>query len=65
MKRKTMIIDDPDEARYEREASKRDPATQTDILNEIEIHLRYGLARLKLIGWVIVILLILILVNLK
>jgi hypothetical protein len=60
-----MIIDDPDEARYEREASKRDPATQTDILNEIEIHLRYGLARLKLIGWVIVILLILILVNLK
>jgi hypothetical protein len=65
MKTKTTIIDDPDEAKYEREASKRDPATQTDILNEIEIHLRYGLPRLKLIGWIIIVLLVLILFGLK
>ena len=50
---------------FEQEELKRDPARQTDLLNEIEIHLRYGLPRLKLIGWIIVGLLVAILFNMK
>ena len=57
--------DDPDELRYELEVEKKDPIRQMaalrDSLDEIEIHLRYGLPKLSLIGWLVVILLGLIL----
>jgi hypothetical protein len=59
------MTDDPDELRYELEAEKKDPVRQIaalrETLDEIEIHLRYGLPRLKLIGWLIALLLGLIL----
>lgn len=55
------MTDDPDEHRYEIEAGKKDPTRQIaamrESIDEIEIHLRYGLPRLKFIGWIIVILL--------
>jgi len=55
------MTDDPDELRYELEAEKKDPIRQIvamrAAIDEIEIHLRYGFPRLKLIGWIIVILL--------
>lgn len=59
------MTDDPDELRYEIEVEKKDPirqiAAMRETIDEIEIHLRYSLPRLKLIGWIIVILLGLIL----
>ena len=59
------MTDDPDELRYELEVEKKDPIRQIaalrDTVDEIEIQLRYALPRLKLIGWLIVILLALIL----
>lgn len=59
------MSDDPDELRYALEAEKKDPVRQIaalrETLDEVEIHLRYGLPRLKLIGWLIVLLLGLIL----
>ena len=59
------MTNDPDELRYELEAANKDPIRQIaalrETLDEIEIHLRYGSPRLKLIGWLIVLLLGLIL----
>jgi len=59
------VADDPDELRYEIEAEKKDPIRQVaairDAIDEIEIHLRYGIRSLKTIGWIVVILLGLIL----
>ena len=59
------MTNDSDELRYELEAEKKDPVRQIaalrETLDEIEIHLRYGLPRLKQIGWVIALLLALIL----
>ncbi len=55
------MIDDPDELKYEQEISKRDPATAIAAIEEIEIHLRYGIPSMKFIGWIIVTLLALIL----
>ena len=47
------MTDDPDELRYEIEAEKKDPirqiAAMREAIDEIEIHLRYGLPSLKLI----------------
>ena len=55
------MTDDSDELRYEIEAEKKDPirqiAAMREAIDEIEIHLRYGLPSLKLIGWIIAILL--------
>ena len=59
------MTDDPDELRYEIEAEKKDPirqiAAMRETIDEIEIHLRYGIRGLKIIGWIVVILLGLIL----
>ena len=59
------MTNDPDELRYELDAEKKDPVRQIaalrETLDEVEIHLRYGLPRLKLIGWLVVLLLALIL----
>jgi hypothetical protein len=55
------MSDDPDATKYERAIEKKDPRYQAELLDEIEIHLRYGIPSIKFIGWVIVVLLVLIL----
>lgn len=55
------MSDDPDETRYEQAIAKKDPRYQAELLDEIEIHLRYGIPSIKSIGWIIVVLLALIL----
>ncbi|MBC2731056.1 hypothetical protein [Thiobacillus sp.] len=53
--------DDPDEYMYEQAIRKKDPAVAIAAIEEIEVHLRYGIPSLKLLGWIIVVLLALIL----
>lgn len=54
---------DPDYLRAKQGAEKSHPNYEFKVLlNEIEIHLRYGIPSLKFIGWVIVVLL-LVLIN--
>jgi hypothetical protein len=55
------MTDDPDELKYEQAISKRDPAIAIAAIEEIEVHLRYGIPSLKLLGWTIIGLLTLIL----
>jgi hypothetical protein len=55
------MTDDPDELLYEIEAQSRDPKTAIAAIEEIEVHLRYGIPAIKLLGWAIVVLLALIL----
>lgn len=55
------MTDDPDELMYEQAIRKKDPAVAIAAIEEIEVHLRYGIAAIKLLGWVIIILLALIL----
>lgn len=59
-----MLPKDPEELRYLHDIEKRDPAVAIAAIaaiDEIEVHLRYGVAGLKLVGWIIVALLALIL----
>lgn len=54
--------DDPDWLRAKGEAERNNPLYWTKrAIEEIEIHLRYGIPALKIIGWAIVALLALIL----
>jgi hypothetical protein len=53
--------DDPDELKYQLEVEKRDPTVAIAAVQEIEVHLRYGIAGLKLVAWIIVALLAMIL----
>ena len=55
------MTDDPDELKYEHAIRQRDPVTSLAGIEEIEVHLRYGIAGLKFLGWLIVVLLALIL----
>ena len=55
------MTDDPDELMYEQAIRKKDPAVAIAAIEEIEVHLRYGIPSLKLLGWIIVVLLTLIL----
>lgn len=55
------MTDDPDELRYEQAIQKRDPAVAIAAIEEIEVHLRYGIPSIKFLGWVIIVLLTLIL----
>lgn len=55
------MTDDPDELKMGQEISKRDPANAILAIEEIEVHLRYGIPTLKLIGYAVVVLLALIL----
>jgi hypothetical protein len=55
------MTDDPDELRYEQAIREKDPSVAIAAIEEIEVHLRYGIPAIKLLGWVIVILLALIL----
>ena len=53
------IENDPDYMRAKKEAEKNHPNYEFKVLlNEIEIHLRYGIPSVKFIGWIIVALLI-------
>ena len=55
------MTDDPDELRYEQAIARKDPAIAIAAIEEIEVHLRYGIPSIKFLGWIIVVLLILIL----
>ncbi|MFM1911104.1 MAG: hypothetical protein RJB18_495 [Pseudomonadota bacterium] len=56
---------DPDYIRAKQEAEKKDPNYEFKVLlNEIEVHLRYGIPSIKFIGWLIVALLVAILFKL-
>ena len=55
------MTDDPDELRYELSIRQRDPEVAIAAVEEIEVHLRYGIPSIKFLGWVIIILLMLIL----
>jgi hypothetical protein len=55
------MTDHPDEFMYEQAIRKKDPAVAIAAIEEIEVHLRYGIPSLKLLGWIIVVLLALIL----
>ncbi len=55
------MTDDPDELKYEQAIRQKDPAIAIAAIEEMEVHLRYGIARLKLLGWIIIVLLTLIL----
>ena len=52
-----MATNDPDELQYELAIRKKDPAVAIRSIEEIEIHLNYGISSLKFIGWIVVILL--------
>jgi hypothetical protein len=54
-------LNDPDELTHQLEVEKRDPAVAIAAIQEIEVHLRYGIAGLKLVAWIIVTLLAMIL----
>lgn len=51
------MTDDPDEIRYLQSIRAKDPATAIAAIEEIEVHLHYGIASLKFIGWIIIVLL--------
>lgn len=55
------MTDDPDENLYEQAMAAKDPRVAIAAIEEIEVHLRYGISSLKFLGWIIVILLALIL----
>jgi hypothetical protein len=55
------MTEDPDELRYEQAIRQNDPAVAIAAIEEIEIHLRYGIQSIKFLGWVIIVLLTLIL----
>ena len=41
------MTDDPDELRYEHAISQKDPAVVIAAIEEIEVHLRYELPKIK------------------
>jgi hypothetical protein len=55
------MTDDQDELRYEQEIAKKDPRVAIAAIEEIEVQLRYGIPRIKLLVWIVIILLGLIL----
>lgn len=57
------MTNDPDELRCEHAIRQKNPETAIAAIEEIEVHLRYGIASLKFLGWIIVGLLSLILIR--
>ena len=55
------MTDDPDELRYKQAIGRKDPAVAIAAIEEIEVHLRYGIPSIKFLGWIIIVLLTLIL----
>ena len=47
------MTDDPDEIRYEQALSRKDPEVAIAAIEEIEVHLRYGIPSIKFLGWII------------
>lgn len=52
---------DPDQIKFEQDVCSKDPSIAIAAVEAIEVHLRYGIASLKLVGWIVVLLLTLIL----
>ena len=55
------MTDDPDELKLEQAMERKNPETAIAAIQEIEVHLRYGLPGLKFALWVVIALLGLIL----
>ena len=55
------MTDDPDEVRYEQAIQRNDPSVAIAAIEEIEVHLHYGIQRIKFLAWIIIVLLMLIL----
>ena len=55
------MTEDPDELMHEQAIARKNPETASAAIEEIEVHLRYGIPALKLLGWAIIIMLGLIL----
>lgn len=55
------MTDDPDECRYEQAIHRKDPEVAIAAIEEIEVHLRCGIPRIKFLGWIVIVLLTLIL----
>ena len=55
------MTNDPDELRYEHSIGDKNLTVSIAAVQEIEVHLRYGIASIKLLAWFIVVLLTLIL----
>ncbi|WP_146183851.1 hypothetical protein [Limnohabitans sp. T6-20] len=55
------MTNDPDELRYEHSIGDKDLAVSIAALQEIEVHLRYGISSIKLLACFIIVLLTLIL----
>jgi hypothetical protein len=46
------VPNDPDELTYQLEVERRNPAVAIAAIQEIEVHLQYGIAGLKLVAWI-------------
>jgi hypothetical protein len=57
------MTNDPDELRYEHAIRQKNPETAIAAIEEIEVHLRYGITSLKFLGWIVIGLLSLILMR--
>lgn len=55
------MTNDPDELKYEQAIRHKNPSVAIAAIEEIEVTLRYGIARIKLLGWIIIVLLTLVL----
>ena len=55
------MTDDPDELRYEQAIRRNNSAVAIAAIEEIEVHLRYGIPSIKFLGCIIILLLALIL----
>ena len=55
------MTDDPDELRYEQAIHRKDPEVAIAAIEEIEVHLRYGIPSIKFLGWIVIVLLTLVL----
>lgn len=55
------MTDDPDEVRYEQAIQRNDQSVAIAAIEEIEVHLRYGIHSIKFLAWIIIALLMLIL----
>lgn len=55
------MTDDPDELRFEQAIHRKAPDVAIAAIEEIEVHLRYGIPSIKFLGWIIIVLLTLVL----
>lgn len=55
------MTDDPDELRFEQAIHRKAQDVAIAAIEEIEVHLRYGIPSIKFLGWIIIVLLTLVL----